>query len=243
MNKTQIFLKKNSPMILTVIGAGGVVATSVLSVKATPKAINLLNEAREAKGEELTTIEKIKVAWKPYIPAVLTGVSTIVCIFGVNHLNTKSQASLMSAYALLDQSFKDYRDKVNDVYGEDADSNVRNEIVKSNYDEHMSIDPDSEMFFDFYSMTFFDSTMDHIKDVERTFMNILNSHGVVFVNDYLDLLGLDHTPLGNQKGWSLLSANDVYGYPDVQFKYDTVTMSNGQKCTNIILTVEPDFIY
>lgn len=243
MNKAQIFLKKNSPMILTVVGASGVVVTAVLSVKATPKAMALLDDARNVKGEDLTIIEKIQVAWKPYIPAAVTGLSTIVCIFGANHLNTKSQASLMSAYALLDQSFKEYRDKVNDIYGENADTNVKNEIVKSNYDGDLTTDPDSEMFFDFYSMTFFKSTMEDVKNVERIFMNVLNSHGVVFVNDYLDLLGLDHTPLGHQKGWSLLSDNDVYGYPDVEFKYEKVTMSNGQECTNIILTVEPDFIY
>ena len=84
MNKAQLFLKAHSPTILTVIGSTGVVITAVLAVRGTPKALKLIEEAKNTKGDELTVGETIQVAWKPYIPATISCVSTILCIVSVN---------------------------------------------------------------------------------------------------------------------------------------------------------------
>ena len=56
----KLFLKKHSSTILTCMGGVGVVATTITAVKATPKALSLLEEAKRKKGEDLTGIEKIK---------------------------------------------------------------------------------------------------------------------------------------------------------------------------------------
>ena len=105
-------LKKASPTILTCIGAAGVVATAVLAVKATPKADSLIkaDSRRNHDGDPYaaTKLEAVKSCWKCYIPAAATGVATIICIFGANTLNKKQQASLASAYALVNRSYSDY---------------------------------------------------------------------------------------------------------------------------------------
>lgn len=98
MSSTQIFLKKHSSTILTVIGSAGVVATTILAVKATPKAIQLIEDEKNRQNNDILTnamangyetckyvrelkpLEVIKVAWKPYIPTTITGLSTIACI-------------------------------------------------------------------------------------------------------------------------------------------------------------------
>ena len=108
----RLFVKRNASTILTILGSIGVVATTVTAVKATPKAIRLIEEAEQEKGEELTKWEKTKTATKPYLPAILLGTSTVACIFGAQILNQKQQASLVSAYALLDQSYKEYKKKL-----------------------------------------------------------------------------------------------------------------------------------
>lgn len=108
-------LKKASPTILTCIGAAGVVATAVLAVKATPKADSLIkaDSRRNHDGDPYaaTKLEAVKSCWKCYIPAAATGVATIICIFGANTLNKKQQASLASAYALVNRSYSDYKHK------------------------------------------------------------------------------------------------------------------------------------
>lgn len=123
------FVKRNSATILTCAGAAGVVATSVLTAKATIKAVDILEAAQKEKGEELTKTEKFQVVAPVYIPPVLLGIGTITCIFGANIINKRVQASLISAYSLLDSSYKEYKEKVNDIYGEDADATIEKELM------------------------------------------------------------------------------------------------------------------
>ena len=142
------FLKKNSSTILTCVGAVGVVGTAVTAVKATPKALDILAEATEEKGEELTKVEKFKVAGPVYIHSVLIGTATIACIFGANILNKRQQGALMSAYALLDNSYKQYKGKVKELYGEEVDTHIKKEIVKDKYKElDISLDDEKILFY------------------------------------------------------------------------------------------------
>ena len=80
VHKSLFQLKKHSPEILVGIGVTGMITSTVLAVKATPKAMSLLVEAEQDKAGELTVIETVKAAWKPYIPTAVTGLSTIACI-------------------------------------------------------------------------------------------------------------------------------------------------------------------
>lgn len=164
MNNT--FLKRHSSTILTVIGAIGVGATAVIAVKDTPKALRIIDEAEQEKGEELTVKEKIITAGPVYIPAIAVGVSTIACIFGANALNKRNQAALMSAYALLDQSYKDYKRKVSDIYGEDADKKIIEEVTKEELEPRDNTDDtdDSNVvtIFDGTTMRSFESVLDRI---------------------------------------------------------------------------------
>lgn len=229
MNKAQYFLKKHSTTILAVAGSTGVVATSVLAVKATPKAMLLVEEAKKEKGDDLTPVEVVKVAWKPYIPAVITGASTIACIFGINHLSVKNQASLMSAYALLDSSFKEYQNKVNELYGEDADKHVKEDIIKAKFDD-VELEDGKELFFDYNSCRYFESTMDKVLQAETAFLEVLQNRGYACLNEYYDLLGIDYTEFGYQLGWMDLENNDPYNCKELEFSYEEVTIRDNIKC-------------
>ena len=115
INKSVIQLKRGSPTILTCLGAVGVVATTVSAVMATPKAIekirkdSLINHDGDPCGYSKT--EAIKSAWVYYIPSTVIGVSTIICIVGANVLNRHQQASLSSAYALINKSYNEYKEQ------------------------------------------------------------------------------------------------------------------------------------
>ncbi len=112
-------LMKASPIILTGLGAIGVVTTAVLAVKATPKAMERVKidslKNHDGDPNAATKMEAIKSCWTCYIPAVITGAATIGCIFGVNVLNRRQQASITSAYALVSRSYTDYKRKVKEL--------------------------------------------------------------------------------------------------------------------------------
>lgn len=149
--------------ILTCLSGVGVIATAVLAVKATPKAVRLCEELRKEKEDEPTKLEYVKTSWKCYIPAAAVGVSTIACMFGANVLSRRGQAALMSAYALMDSSYKGYMKKVKELYGDDADAQVKNEIAKDNYEEvEPSDNEDDELFFDFATLKYFRAPMSEV---------------------------------------------------------------------------------
>lgn len=155
--------KLHASTILTCLGAAGVIATSIAAVKATPKAEMLLREAEEEKGDKLTLLEMVQTAGPAYIPSFLIGASTIACIFGANVLNTRQQATLMSAYGLLETSYKEYSKKVKELYGEEADNKVKEEVTKEHYTEIPETIPEGkQLFFDFKTLNYFESTMDEV---------------------------------------------------------------------------------
>lgn len=158
------FFKQHSSTILTCVGAIGVIATAVIAVKDTPKAVELLEMAEEEKGEALTKAEIIKTAAPAYIPAAAVCVSTIACIFGANMLNKRSQAALMSAYAMLDQSYKEYRRKVTDMLGEETNQKLIEEMAKETRDDSDSEEEKGNVItiFDGTTMLTFETTLDKI---------------------------------------------------------------------------------
>lgn len=152
-----------STIFLSCLAAVGVVATSILAAKETPKALKLLEEAERNKGEKLTTLEVVKVAGPSYVPAVLTGVSTIACIFGATALNHRQQASMISSYAMLDRSFKEYRKKIEERYGDGTDSEVIEDIAKERYDEITEQPSEGEvLFWDYNTLQYFTAKMEDV---------------------------------------------------------------------------------
>ena len=237
-----IFLKKNTSTILTCAGGAGVLATSVMAVKATPKALSLLENAKEEKGEELTKTEKVKVAGPAYIPAVLIGVSTIACIFGANALNKRQQEALMSAYALLDNSYKNYKKKVKELYGEDADERIKKEIAKDKYEENPHpVEDGMQLFYDEFSQRYFNATTEQVLRAEHETNRMLSIDYGVYLNEFYELLGIDRVDYGDYLGWSAGEITESYGYCWIDFHHKKVIMDDGLECTIISMDMEPIF--
>lgn len=242
LRSSKLFLKRNSSTILTVVGATGVIATSVMAVKATPKALAMIEKAKEEKGEDLTKLETIKVAGPAYIPAAIAGISTIACIFGANILNKRQQAALMSAYALIDNSYKEYKNKVEELYGDGANSQIRSEIAKDKYEENdISKNDGKELFFDAFSSRYFESTMEDVIKAEYDLNRILAADYGVYLNEFYELLGLEAVDYGNYLGWSSCELVETYWSSWVDFNHEKITMDDGLECTIITMVMEPTF--
>lgn len=228
----QLYL--SSPTILTVVASVGVAATTITAVRATPKAIKMLKEAESEKGENLTKLEIIRAAGPTYIPSVLLGVSTIACIVGANALNQKKQASLMSAYAMLNESYKQYRKAAKTVYGEDAE--MAKDALVSTYDwgyqvYNMDMDSGSErlLFYDLASKKYFRTTMAAVLNAQYHVNRNLSVRGVCPLNEYLSFLGLDEVDGGDVIGWDIcymIEEMDCYWLDD---NYKT-TLEDGLEC-------------
>ena len=242
MHRSNLFLKRNGSTILTCVGSVGVVFTSILAVKATPKALRLLEEAKKEKGEELTKTEVLKVAGPAYIPASITGISTIACIFGANILNKRQQAAMVSAYALLDSSYKEYKKKVDELYGEGANDRVKDEIVKDKYQEDdFNKDDDKQLFFDEFSGRYFESTIEDVQRAEYRINRDLIMRGYVYLNEFYEQLDIEPLESGYELGWSEGGNLARYWQVWIDFSHRKTLIDDDLECQIVTMQCEPFF--
>lgn len=236
----RLFLKRNASTILTCIGGIGVVGTAILAVNATPKALRVLEEAKEEKGEELTVMEKVVVAGPKFVPAIVVGAATVTCIFGANVLNKRKQAALISAYALIDKSYSEYKDKLKELYGEETHQNIVDSIaIEKAKDTHInaatlgtmcdtSLEDDySEpvLFYDEYSNRYFEASIEQVILAEYHVNRNLVLRGYTPLNELYDFLGLEPTEYGSTVGWSV--EDELYW---IDFNHRKVLLDDTLEC-------------
>jgi len=223
---------KSSPTIASILAAVGVGMTVYTTVKATKKAVRLIDKAEEEKGEELTPKEKVKVTYKQVIPVVISGGSTIFCIFASNYLNKKQQLALIGSYEVLRNYYKSYREKVIELYGEEADIEVKKEIAKQYYDNNPDVFNESKrfIFFDDYTGRSIVLSKHEIYQIEDRINNLLWERNYISYADALKIMGMQLTPYEelwlSDYGWTLqtLDFRIDLSYPIVenyQDYYDT----------------------
>lgn len=246
LSKSQMFLKRNSATILTCVGAAGVVATTVTAVKATPKAVALLDDAKKEKGEDLTKLEVIKIAGSAYIPTAVIGISTLACIFGANVLSRRGQASLMSAYALVDSGYKDYRKKVDELFGEEASDQIKAGIAKDKYEEtpNIVLEEGKRLYYDYYSEQYFEATPYQVQKAEYEVNRTLMMDDAVYLNEWYQNLGLEKLEHGDDFGWNTCANMDAYWQTWIDFHHQKVIMDDGLECIIISFVQDPmpDFL-
>ena len=213
------FASKRSPEILTGIGIAGMITTTILAVRATPKALKLIEDQKEEESvDELSSFEVVKVAWKPYIPAMVTCIASTACLIGASSVNTKRNAALATAYKLSETALSEYRDKVVETIGEKKERIVRDKVaeerVKKNpvsKNEVIVTGNGKTLCFDPISGRYFMCSIETIKKAENT-LNKQMLHdisGYVSLNEFYDELGLDHTSVGNDLGWNTNQLIDI----------------------------------
>ena len=244
------FVKHNAPTILTFVSVAGVGATAVSTVKATSKAVKRLEEAKEEKGEDLTKSEAFLVAAPVYVRPILIGTSTVACIFCTNVLNKRKQASLVSAYALLDNASKEYRNKLKELYGEEADVKIMDAIAKDKRDEDIavytpgcrgvSLSGEKVLFFESFRGKYFEATMNEVLNAEYHLNRNFTLRGCANLNEFYEFLGLEKTDFGDALGWSASELMEGGLMPWIDFDHVlTPVGDDGLECYRIDTMIAP----
>lgn len=243
------WLRRSSPTILCCIATAGVIGTAITAARATPKALEKLKKAKNEKGD-LTKAETILVIAPNYIPTAVIGIGTVVCIFGANVLTRKNQAALISAYTLAEQSFKEYKDKLRELYGDEVCQNVEQAIIKEHCrdiyisaggllgDSTLITETDvlemKRTFYDSFSNRCFESTLPRVMNAEYHLNRNYSLGASVMVNDFYEFLGLDPISGGNVLGWDMAG-----GLSWIDFDHHTETLDDGMEVIVIDMVYEP----
>ena len=247
------FFKRNNSTILTCLGAAGTVVTTLSAIKATPKALEKIEEAEQEKNEELTNVEKFKMVTPAYIPTILIGVGTIACIFGANILNKHHQAALVSAYTLVDSSFKEYKEKLKELYGTETHNNIvdaiavekvdRDWITSGGYmgtqcslsDEEACGDP--VLFYEEFSGRYFESTIEQVISAEYHMNRNYILRGYSYLNELYEFLGLETNDYGSVMGWAPTDDGEYW----IEFNHRKVVMDDDLECFILEMPFEPRY--
>lgn len=203
--------KKHSPEILIGMGIAGAASSVIFAVKATPKAMFLLEEKRQELGvEKLEAKEIIKTAAPVYIPTAVSFGVSVACIVGASSVNARRNAALTAAYTLSESTLRTYRDKVLETVGEDKEREIRQKAAI----EQQQSTPETQTLvvssaagqlkcFDSLSGRYFVSTKNEIDKAVNEFNRQLRDDMRISLNDWYDLIGLDTNKLGDMLGWDI----------------------------------------
>lgn len=203
--------KKHSPEILIGMGIAGAASSVIFAVKATPKAMFLLEEKRQELGvEKLEAKEIIKTAAPVYIPTAVSFGVSVACIVGASSVNARRNAALTAAYTLSESTLRTYRDKVLETVGEDKEREIRQKAAI----EQQQSTPEPQTLvvssaagqlkcFDSLSGRYFVSTKNEIDKAVNEFNRQLRDDMRISLNDWYDLIGLDTNKLGDMLGWDI----------------------------------------
>lgn len=257
-DKALRWLKRSSPTILSVAAVVGVVGTVVVTSKAAVKAdLYIRTDSEAAHGDELayTTLEAIKSAWTCYIPVVAVGGATIACIFCSNALSRKQQAALAAAYVALNKSYTEYKDKVKELFGEDGQAKVRDEIAKDHYKFDDIYDDSLELFYfepacgsgvfdadHAFSDGYFQSTKAAVQNAFYHANRNFTLRGYEPLNELLDFLNLENVKYGDEVGWSIADGVDD-GYAWLDYDITPTTIDEGLVCYIIHMPNEPRLLW
>lgn len=267
-SKAVMKLKKHSPEILVVAGIAGTVVSAVLACKATTKVAEILDETKGTldtihegmetgaiNGQEYTTEDGkkdtvvvyaqtgMKLA-KLYAPAIILGTLSITSILASNNILRKRNVALGAAYAAIDKSFKEYRGRVIERFGEQVDTELKYGIKAKKFEE-IEVDPetgkekkvkktvmvadpnlqsDYAVYFDSKSRNY-ETNPDYNRmflKAQQAFANDkLQTRGHLFLNEVLDDLDLPRTPAGQIVGWTKDGPDGYVNFRIVEVERET----------------------
>lgn len=237
-------IKKHSPEILTGIGIAGMITTTVMAIRATPKALILIEERKEEIGsEKLEAIDMVKTTWACYIPAAITGTLSVACLIGASSVNARRNAALATAYTLSESALKDYQGKVIEMFGEKKNEAVKDAVAKDKVEKNPVItreviitEKGNTLCYDAISGRYFKSDIEKIKKAECELNRQMLDDMYVSLNDFYYEIGLDSVKLGDELGWNVDS-----GYIDLSFSSQLA--SDGTPCLVIDYSVAPRYDY
>jgi len=251
------YLRSNSSLILSSVACFGVGLTVYNAYQAGKeigkkemtneytKALNELIEQYEIDVEKFEVADlDIRDRVNLFAPVAMSAMATVWCIVLSNYLDRRARASLIMAYTMLDRSYREYSEKVKQIFGDAAHHKILSEMAgahKIKPENHDS--PGTLLFYDQYSNRYFHKTMEEVIEAESKVNRDLTSDGYVELNALYRYLGIPEIGLGNELGWSLSAGAAFYCYEWIDFIHVKTVLDDGLECVVIDIPFGPTADY
>lgn len=237
-------LTKHSPEILIGLGVAGLLGTTVLAVRETPKVLKLLeNKKKELDVDKLSVKDTVKTVWKNYIPCAVLAVTSVACIVGASNISARRNAALAAAYAIGNKAFSDYKEEVINLLGEEKDKEIKervaDKLLKENpvtSKEVIITDNNEHLCYDEITGRYFKSSQNKIKEAQNVINDRLRDEMWVSLNDLYYELCLPNVRVGDDLGWNI---DD--GYLDIILS--SRIAEDGTPCLTLDYSIGPRYDY
>lgn len=226
VKNAQKSMKKHSPEILTGIGIAGMIVTTITAVRATPKALRLIDAKEIEENRRLSNKEIVAATWKCYIPAAITGVMSTACLVGASSVNFRRNTALATAYSISETALKEYKEKTVEVVGEKKEQSIRDAVAKGQLDKALVEDRHfiatghgETPCFDPLTNTCFKSDIETLRRAENTLNKRMRDDITITLNEFMTEIGLEpcDESIGENLGWDIEK-----GYIDLDFSSQLV---------------------
>ena len=245
VNKSIFRVKKHSPEILTAVGIVCGIGATVSACNATLKAKDILEQAKQdvdaihraqsdpdtAEDFEYDTenaqrdLTRVYVRTgaelaKVYAPALILGAGSIAGTIGSSIIMHRRVNTAVAAYAALDATFNQYRDRVKQAIGAGEELEVYHNVKAADPEADVMIRPAEcdcdrknvkidgysiyARCFDEYNPYWKDNSeynLSFLRGTQRYLNSLLESQGFLFLNDAYKELGFEQTQAGQLVGW------------------------------------------
>lgn len=240
----KMVVSQHSPEILTGIGIAGMITTTVLAVRATPKALTLIDDKKAELDldprDNLTPMETVKATWKCYIPAAVTCATSVACLVGASSVNSKRNAALATAYNLTTTAFNEFKEATREVVGEKKEQLIHHKVAE----ERIKKEPVNQSAiivsgngntrcFDTITKRRFTSDIEAIKRIVNELnRRMVNGEDYISLNDFYYELGLDGSSIGDELGWNVADGL-------IELEFSAQLDSDGTPCIVIDYAIAP----
>lgn len=208
-NLAKYKLSNWSPHIFLGIGVIGFGTTIVMACKATPKAIDLKNNAEIDKGCKLNLFEEVKAVTPAYWPSAVTGALSVGCFVLSTSISERKKAAALAAYSISEAALKTYQDKVIDTIGKKKEGDLRASIAQDKVNstrpeaQYIISDHGLTMCFDSVSGRYFKSDIEKIRKAVNNINERMIDEMTCTLNDFYDELDIPPIAIGWLLGWDI----------------------------------------
>lgn len=252
----KIGFDKHSPEILIGLGIASAITSTVLAVKATPKAMQLIENEKRRQNEKLieestgpdcgqitklTPVDVFKTTWKCYIPAAISGAASVAFLLGSNSVHAKRNAAIATAYKLSETALTDYKKEVIETIGEEKAKLIQDKVAQKHVDEHpvssnqvIIAGSGKQLCYDGISGRYFESDIQTIRAAVNTINETMVYEMYASLGDFYNEIGLPPTTLSDELGWNLDDGQ-------LEISYGSAISDDGRPCITLDYRVAPRY--
>lgn len=225
-------LRGKSPLILTVVAGIGTATTAYFAARGAYKSANVIRDDRNFNGiiedKKDRLKHDVKLTWKNYIPATVSGATTIACVVGANRLEVKKTIAAQTALAISQKAYSEYKEQVVKELGPKKASAIKEKIVEEKVKNNppptnmLAVGAGNIICCELYTGRYFSADIEELRKAVNELNAQLLKQDYATMNDFYYLINLKQTTKSGSLGWKTPRLMDL--------DFTTALTDDGRPC-------------